>query len=73
VKKCERESTQARSQVLSFEGGNTFLGEQDLVIICSKQIYLGTTKFGGTKNWGTALECPQWLLATRLNLPDSEH
>jgi len=47
---------QARSQVLRSGG-------QDVVFtLCSNQIFLGTTKFGGTKKFGWHCpECPPWL------------
>ena len=42
---------QVRSQVLTFGGENLFLGGKILVfMICLKQIFLGTTNFGGAQN-----------------------
>jgi len=41
---------QARNQALRFEGQNAFLGGKIFVfIICLKQIFLSTTKFGGAQ------------------------
>jgi len=49
---CQKE---ARSQVLRFGGGKIHLQEGKIFvfIICLKQIFLSTTKFGGHKKiWG---------------------
>jgi len=51
---------QARSQVLGFGGKNTSLGGKIFVfIVCLKQVFLRTTKFGGRKRdfGGTSPEC----------------
>jgi len=61
---------QVRGQVLRFGGAKyIFRGKTFVLIICLKQIFLGTTHFGRAQKYGEAV--PPWLRACFWTKPDN--